>query len=754
MVAVGFEGGRAPLRLVQRRKEVRTGGDGYRTRTSAPTRSGGQLGVPLTGLNAEAWLGPQLRVFVTSEGADDSPAVCVLAGMSAFCSRCSERERCPHVKRVLTATGGGDGVQSGPAHKATKRGATNSDKRAERSALRASGQWKLWVCNDPMCRRPDLKVACVHGGTLEEWECLPAAALDMGHSHKKIDTVMSRGGQQVTSLCERWGDEGIRKRDGAKYFCAPRPEDAIFNFSGTTLISHGLLLRNHFAAALGASHSLNFDANNMATRSLEGPSASRLDDRVFDAAMQAFNDLAARPRIQHVCKRPDCAYLYTSEVRAAEAEAERAGCPLQPERTEGPPLNLSTYAFSRDKVITFDGTFSPNSRAMRDSNEASLYSICEPDPGAPRVAGGFTPLGVGGMRPSDVPLEGIDCPSKFRNGLSELRPAVRAAAFRWCNFWKGQGQGANSPLSAEEFVAMRQGLPANVRALIDLATESGSCADPTTCAVCKAVPRRPWMDGVLKGGPVAPTGWCPTHFQPYAALVHALLIPRYSWVFGHIVTLKLLRHLLLEGPVDERGLAYLTNDGPMLAAILRLHPTVGVQTGPRQYAFPAALRPLVRDIYATNLLCFEPSANRPSASSGRSPLAALLDATEHLWFLERERLRACMGAVSIYAFHPLLYGRPQFTDWEDASGRGKKGSEERLAQHCGAPNPRSSKSRAGMFIACCQDRAPLGYHWLKGGESVSDLGTVLITRFPFKTLRGLTVVEDAACNAQEWLINR
>ena len=96
-----------------------------------------------------------------------------------------------------------------------------------------------------------------------------------------------------------------------------------------------------------------------------------------------------------------------------------------------------------------------------------------------------------------------------------------------------------------------------------------------------------------------------------------------------------------------------------------------------------------------------------------------------------------VGAVSIYDFQPLLYGRPQFTDWEDASGRGRKGSEERLAQHCGAPNPRSAKGRAGMFIACCQDRAPLGYHWPKGGESVSDLETVLITRFPFKTLRGL-----------------
>jgi hypothetical protein len=109
--------------------------------------------------------------------------------------------------------------------------------------------------------------------------------------------------------------------------------------------------------------------------------------------------------------------------------------------------------------------------------------------------------------------------------------------------------------------------------------------------------------------------------------------------------------------------------------------------------------------------------------------------------------------VAQYAFHPLLFGRWRFADWEDKMGRGKKGSEERLSQHCSAPNPRSSKGRAGFFVASCQDRGPIGHHWLKGGKSVSDLGTVLLTRFPFKTLRGLTIVEDAACNAQEWLLN-
>jgi hypothetical protein len=173
---------------------------------------------------------------------------------------------------------------------------------------------------------------------------------------------------------------------------------------------------------------------------------------------------------------------------------------------------------------------------MRDSGtEASLHSICKPNPGAPRVSGGFTPLSMGGVRPLDVPLEGIDCPWKYRNGLSELRPAVRALAQSWCNFRKAPAQGSNAPLKPEEFVAMREGLSANVAALINLVIESGACCDPATCAICKAVLRRAWMQGFHKDGPVGATDWCPTHYQPYGALFHALLIPRYSWVFGHVV---------------------------------------------------------------------------------------------------------------------------------------------------------------------------------------------------------------------------
>jgi hypothetical protein len=69
--------------------------------------------------------------------------------------------------------------------------------------------------------------SCTHRGTFEPWECLSAAALDMGHSHKRIDTIMSRGGASIASLCDRWGEEGVRRRDKAKHFCAPRPIEVL-----------------------------------------------------------------------------------------------------------------------------------------------------------------------------------------------------------------------------------------------------------------------------------------------------------------------------------------------------------------------------------------------------------------------------------------------------------------------------------------------------------------------------------------------
>ena len=178
----------------------------------------GHLGEPLSGLNAEAWSGPRLRVFVVCNGekADGLPAVCMLAGRSTSCSRCPEQERCPHVQRVLTETEQLDTGAWGLSVRERALEVANcrvplSVRRAARIELRASGQKMLGACNDPVCRSPDTKVSCTHGGTLESWKCLPAAALDMGHSHKPIDTVMSKGGRVVASLCERWGDEGVRR---------------------------------------------------------------------------------------------------------------------------------------------------------------------------------------------------------------------------------------------------------------------------------------------------------------------------------------------------------------------------------------------------------------------------------------------------------------------------------------------------------------------------------------------------------------
>jgi hypothetical protein len=62
--------------------------------------------------------------------------------------------------------------------------------------------------------------------------------------------------------------------------------------------------------------------------------------------------------------------------------------------------------------------------------------------------------------------------------------------------------------------------------------------------------------------------------------------------------------------------------------------------------------------------------------------------------------------------------------------------------------------QVGLFILACTDRAPLGFHYMKGAESVSDFGTVLATRNSLEALKGLTVVKDCACQLQEWFLNR
>jgi hypothetical protein len=152
----------------------------------------------------------------------------VLGGETAHCSNvdCAGAERCRHLLSVLSE-------QNLPLiERATDEGRSEAtrvyaERRAKRVAQREAGARRLLVCNDPFCRRPDSKAACTHRRTLESWECLPPAALDTGHSHKKVDTVMSRSGGSVASLCERWGKEGVRQRNKANHFCAPRPLNAL-----------------------------------------------------------------------------------------------------------------------------------------------------------------------------------------------------------------------------------------------------------------------------------------------------------------------------------------------------------------------------------------------------------------------------------------------------------------------------------------------------------------------------------------------
>ncbi|GAQ93642.1 hypothetical protein KFL_017490010, partial [Klebsormidium nitens] len=152
-----------------------------------PLEQGGCVGGALFGLDAEAWKGgPQLRAIVVNNPGEE-PVVCVLWGENAHCSGvdCTGSERCRHLLRVLSkqsvplieraADGGGS--------EATR---TLAERRAERVEQREAGTRRLLVCNNPACRRPDSKAACTHREALEHWQCLPAAALDMGHSHKRL----------------------------------------------------------------------------------------------------------------------------------------------------------------------------------------------------------------------------------------------------------------------------------------------------------------------------------------------------------------------------------------------------------------------------------------------------------------------------------------------------------------------------------------------------------------------------------------
>jgi hypothetical protein len=166
-------------------------------------------------------------VFVLSNPRE-RPVVCFLGGGLAHCSEvnCAGEERCRHLLGILSkqslplterAINGGRSEASG----------TLAKRQAERHVQGEAGIRRLLVCNDPVCRRPELKLACTHQATFELWGCSLAASFEKGHSHRRVDTVMSRGGAAVTSLRERWGKEGISQRNEAQHVCAPRPCDPL-----------------------------------------------------------------------------------------------------------------------------------------------------------------------------------------------------------------------------------------------------------------------------------------------------------------------------------------------------------------------------------------------------------------------------------------------------------------------------------------------------------------------------------------------
>jgi hypothetical protein len=187
-----------------------------------PINQNGMLGPRLEGLNARAWRGPRFRVFAVVGTESDGDAVCSLGlGGQPHCSRCKagshEQSLCSHLQLVVEA---GSIAASRGVPPPVREVSQHREKIRVLEALRGFGE-RLTVCNNPACRSLEFPGPCTHG--CEEWLCLPAAALDTGHSHKTIDTVMSRGGRAVVDSCERWGDSGVAHRNAAKHFCGPRP---------------------------------------------------------------------------------------------------------------------------------------------------------------------------------------------------------------------------------------------------------------------------------------------------------------------------------------------------------------------------------------------------------------------------------------------------------------------------------------------------------------------------------------------------
>jgi hypothetical protein len=187
-----------------------------------PIDRNGMLGPRLKGLNAQAWREARLRVFAVVGTEPDGNAVCSAMGGRPHCDRCKvashEQRLCSHLQLVVKA--GSAAVRQGAVPPPARGASQRRERMKVLEALRESGE-RLTVCNNPACRSLDFAGPCalVH----EEWLCPPAAALDMDHLHKAIDTVMSRGGGAVVDSCERWGNNGVAQRDAAKHFCGPRP---------------------------------------------------------------------------------------------------------------------------------------------------------------------------------------------------------------------------------------------------------------------------------------------------------------------------------------------------------------------------------------------------------------------------------------------------------------------------------------------------------------------------------------------------
>ncbi|GAQ91033.1 hypothetical protein KFL_007160040 [Klebsormidium nitens] len=719
-------------------------------------------------------------------------------------------------------------------------------------ALRGGPYPRILVCNDPVCRasapgsqpcsKPD------HAG--EEWEC-PSSERRRNQyraDHWQAVDTLSLGG--CAGPAGEWSDAEWAARSEQRLFSAPREkaqgsgracslpwvvkssmatvycgggrsaiqierrklicqggcctlsysgrEDGVYAYTSESLFLYEAIVIPHLQNAQGATFQSYHMVEKQASALLAVPGASHpppVGDSNFDRAIRAFNVSAARD-LAYCCSSQLCSGLFG---RAADLEStslvSREG------RSEYDDFALT------GKAIVGDGTLFSNSSVVRDSCLGSIRSLSHPTPDSPIFTNHTTPR----MPPAQAPpQQTVDVPYTSRTFV-RIPNDNRLLVKLWANdrhIPSSANAAGNQPLTPDQFDKMYNSLPESFKGLVTrLLIDPPNCAGGLSCSICRGVVQRKWM-GKYRGplreasGELSRMGWAHDHFFHYSVLISTLLGSDHSRAqLLRVNSLKITRKALLGGTITSTELRHLERDAPLIGAILRSYPDP--HSKPDELLFEQSFLPVLRDLYCTAMVSFEPSSNRCTAE-GQSPLRKLVDAFECIvqkGRLERalqyrllteaggdgtvvanlrlsvsratEKVVAALESAtealapleiklpseigtmpatpeyqrraSLVGFYPHgqlpKWMRPHFPDFEGPDGYSKSRREDIKCNGVRSDLVKL-KGMAGLFLICCPDGYVIGFHYMVGGESVSDLFTLLVTLYSFEQLKGLTIIYD------------